>query len=490
MCSSCDSCNGSDRAHKHSSHKNKIDSLDGVRSHAFSSDGTVFKSEFSLQDSIFRWQQPNGKGSDLTLTYSYDNLLDGSIGGGITNQEMKSAIEESFSLWARYAPLNFVEVTDTGKKSWSNPDAADIRFGHREMDGSGGTLGEAVLTYFGDLAVEIDFDNQDAWEVDWISPAFDFVSVAVHEIGHALGLKHESDVDAIMNPFASDIYAGLGTAFVYEDDIAGIRALYGKGQGSLTTLEPEPVPLPEPKPEPEPKPKPEPAPVPVTPGPIWSNADAVSGTWFDDVIIGGRRSQTIESLKGDDLVTAGSGNDVVSGGRGNDQLFGEGNKDTLFGGANNDFLDGGNGNDELIGGLGDDELIGGLGNDSLTGGNGQDTLLGTAIDGDGRREKDVLVGGAKADLFILGDRVRAFYDDGNSGTVGMADHALISDFKREEGDQIQLHGSAADYSIGEVSRGSRSEQGIFLKTGGKDELVGIVRSDSILLLESESFAFV
>ncbi|MEM8503395.1 MAG: matrixin family metalloprotease [Cyanobacteria bacterium P01_D01_bin.1] len=462
--------------------------MDGVHSHshAFSSDGTVFKSAFSLQDSIFRWEQPDGKGSDLTLTYSYSNLFDGAIGGGITNQEMKSAIEESFSLWAQYAPLNFVEVSDTGEKSFSNPDAADIRFGHREMDGSGGTLAEAVLTYFGDLAVEIDFDNQDAWEVDWIGPAFDFVSVAVHEIGHALGLKHEFDVDAIMNPFASDIYAGLGTAFVYADDIAGIRALYGRGQGSLTTLEPEPVPQPDPTPQPDPQPDP----VPDPSMPIWSNAKVVSGTWFDDVIIGGRRSQTIEGLNGNDLVSAGSGNDVVMGGKGYDQLFGEGNEDLLFGGANNDFLDGGGGDDELIGGLGDDELIGGLGNDSLMGGKGQDILLGTSIDGDGLREKDALVGGAKADLFILGDRTRAFYDDGSSGTVGLADHALILDFKGEEGDQIQLHGKAADYSIGAVPGGESSEQGIFLKTAGKDELIGIVRSNSLLVLESESFVFV
>ncbi len=508
---SCSFCGGSVRARALSSAKGETSVPSESLTGAFSSDGTALKTGFSLQSSIFRWKQPNGKGSPITLTYSYDNLFDGTISGGISSQEMKSAIEESLRLWARYAPLNFVEVEDTGKKSQSNPDAADIRIGHRDIGGRGGTLGEAELTYFGDLAVEVDFDNQDDWQADWTSSTFDFVAVAVHEIGHALGLNHEDDAASVMNPFARDIYSGLGTAFIYEDDINGIRALYGKGVGSLTTLEPDPASLPEPvlppvepepvepepvEPEPvEPEPvEPEPVePEPVEPEPvepIRSNAYDVFGTNGDDVIFGSRRSQTFESLNGDDKIRAGGGDDVVCGGKGDDQLFGGGNEDSLFGGANNDFIDGGEGNDELIGGLGDDSLVGGLGDDTLMGGKGQDTLLGTSIGGDGLREQDVLVGGAKADLFVLGDRTRAFYDDGSSGTIGLSDYALISDFKRSDLDQIQLHGSAADYLIGTVPDSSNSDQGIFLKTEGKAELIGIVRGDSALILESPSFTFV
>jgi len=488
---SCRLCSESAKAKALSLPKDNTNLPSESLNQAFSSDGTAIKAGFSLQSSIFRWKQPDGKGSPITLTYSYDNLFDGAINGGISNQEMKSAIEESFSLWAQYAPLNFVEVEDTGKKSQSNPDAADIRIGHRDIGGSGGTLGEAELTYFGELAVEVDFDNQDVWQADWTDAAFDFVAVAVHEIGHALGLNHEADAVSVMNPFASDIYAGLGTAFVYEDDINGVRALYGKGVGSLTTLEIEPAPLPEPVlPPAEPEPV-EPEPVEPEPAkPIRSNAYDVFGTNDDDVILGGRRSQTFESLNGDDKVKAGRGDDVVKGGKGNDKLFGEGNEDILFGDANNDLLDGGWGNDRLIGGLGDDSLFGGLGDDTLIGGSGRDVLIGASTAGDGFREKDVLVGGTKADLFVLGDRIRAFYDDGSSGTIGLSDYALIADFKQSERDKIQLHGRVDDYLIGTVPKGNEIDQGIFLKTEGKAELIGIVRGHSDLILESSSFTFV
>ncbi|EDX85424.1 Matrixin family [Synechococcus sp. PCC 7335] len=434
---------------------------------AFTSDGSTIKLGFSLQDPLFRWQQPNGKGSEITLTYSYDNLLDGGIKGGITESEMRSAIEESFELWAQYAPLNFVEVDDTGRKSQSNPDAADIRIGYRTIDGSGGTLGEAALTYFGDLATEIDFDSSENWAIDQTDSAFDFLAVAVHEIGHTLGLNHESNKDAVMHPFASDIYSGLGTAFLYSDDIEGIRALYGKGKGLVKPVFEVPN----------------------------SDAALVLGTNADDVLLGSKRSQTFQGLNGDDQIRAGEGSDTVIGDKGNDQLFGEGGDDELFGNANNDFLDGGEGNDSLIGEQGKDVLVGGTGNDYLSGRKGSDTLVGVdnsekGVGKKGIGEKDTLIGGAQSDLFVLGNQAGSFYDDGLSDTVGTSDYAFISDFRSNEGDRIQLHGSAGDYSIGSAPKGSEGGQGIFLNAGDEAELIGIVRGNNGLTLQTQAFIFV
>ena len=61
----------------------------------------------------FKWPQPGGSGSAVTITYSYSNLLNGQL-QGLTATELKQAVEEALSEWAAYAPLHFVEVADSG----------------------------------------------------------------------------------------------------------------------------------------------------------------------------------------------------------------------------------------------------------------------------------------------------------------------------------------------------------------------------------------
>ena len=59
------------------------------------------------------WSQPGGKGTPITLTYSFvDGFFDHvKIKGGTPN-DVKTAVEKALSLYAKYAPLNFVEVKD------------------------------------------------------------------------------------------------------------------------------------------------------------------------------------------------------------------------------------------------------------------------------------------------------------------------------------------------------------------------------------------
>ncbi|OKH44624.1 hypothetical protein NIES2101_28185 [Calothrix sp. HK-06] len=194
------------------------------------------KDEFSVGYS--KWSQPGGKGTSVDITYSYSNLLDGELKGDLLATKIRSIVEEALKLWSKYTPLNFKEVKDSGPAPsdnyYSDNNNPQIRFGHHYIDGNGGVLAHAYYPGSG-LGGDVHFDNGDSWS-DNPSTNIDLLEVAVHEIGHALGLNHESSNEAVMNSYYGGRFKGAGTAFLLQDDINGIRDVYGSGIGSVTPL--------------------------------------------------------------------------------------------------------------------------------------------------------------------------------------------------------------------------------------------------------------
>jgi len=78
---------------------------------------------------------------------------------------------------------------------------------------------------------DIVFNSAETWDVYSGSLRFDgtneFERVALHELGHALGLNHSNANAAIMRAFMSD------TDSLQSDDIAGIASIYGS-EGAVT----------------------------------------------------------------------------------------------------------------------------------------------------------------------------------------------------------------------------------------------------------------
>ena len=200
---------------------------------ANSSEGPV---EFNIRDP---WPDFDPDEEGFQITYSYSNFLDGNLPGGLTAEELIAGTEEALNLWAAVAPLHFVEVVDSG------PDASDssygalnhphIRIGYHSL---GFPLAHAYYPSTTGLGGDVHFNTDYSWALASGGSKYDVIEVMTHELGHSLGLDHETSLDAIMNPVIGNRFSGLGSGFLFDDDIAGIQALYGEGEGSVEKLEP------------------------------------------------------------------------------------------------------------------------------------------------------------------------------------------------------------------------------------------------------------
>ena len=91
-------------------------------------------------------------------------------------------------------------------------------------------------------------------------------------------------------------------------------------------------------------------------------------------------------------------------------------------------------------------------------------------------ERDVLNGGNCADIFILGDETQAYYAIG-----GSQDYAVIQDFNSSL-DNLQLHGTAADYQ--------QVQQGNDVHLTRNNDLVAILENTSTLNIKIAAFEYV
>ncbi|HSK65491.1 MAG TPA: matrixin family metalloprotease, partial [Anaerolineales bacterium] len=131
-------------------------------------------------------------------------------------------IQNAFAAWQAVASIQFVQVNDSGSAFNASGATGDIRIGAHTFDGPSGVLAHAYYPppNGASAAGDMHFDRQENWTCN--TSGIDIGVVALHEIGHSLGLDHEHNTLAVMNPYYNPGLAGLQS-----DDINGAAAIYG-----------------------------------------------------------------------------------------------------------------------------------------------------------------------------------------------------------------------------------------------------------------------
>jgi hypothetical protein len=178
----------------------------------------------------------------VTISFVPDGTVVGSNTKGPITSNLQSTFNNKFGstsawenvvlqaaqTWAQQTNINFVVVPDSGAPTGSGPDQqgdptmGDIRVAGYNFGNS--TLGMAYMPPPANntsAAGDIFFNTGQPFHMGC---TYDLYSVAVHEIGHALGMSHSSIISAVMYGAYNGAKTGLSS-----DDINGIRSIYSGG---------------------------------------------------------------------------------------------------------------------------------------------------------------------------------------------------------------------------------------------------------------------
>jgi predicted Zn-dependent protease len=173
----------------------------------------------------------NASWADKTVTWSFASASGSSA---ITDIAEQAAVEQAFQAWAAASGLTFEEA--------SAGTASDIEVGFGELNtATSNTIGLTHYTYAGgelQAGVQVQLENPGqaslttdaSGQLMYASTGASFEQVALHEIGHALGLADNDTAGSIMN-----MVLGTSNSTLDAADVANIQALYSGSMASTSS---------------------------------------------------------------------------------------------------------------------------------------------------------------------------------------------------------------------------------------------------------------
>lgn len=161
-----------------------------------------------------------------TLTYTIGELP---RNGGLDAAQVQSVIDKAFKSWQREIPINFEPAQEginaTFKLKWAEGLHGDGEL--KKFESSQSLYAHAFYPpdCNEEFTGECHFNNNHIWGLSHNAGGdlvFDLETVALHEIGHLLGLTHSTDVNSIMAP----AYFGKRRQ-VKGDALEAIQSIYG-----------------------------------------------------------------------------------------------------------------------------------------------------------------------------------------------------------------------------------------------------------------------
>ena len=170
----------------------------------------------NIEDIKRKWDKRN-------LTYCVMNLTP-----KLTEESIHHQIDSAFKVYKKHSGLKFKKVKP------NEPCGIKISFGKEDhscgfpFQGTGGVLAHGFYPGPG-IGGDLHFDADENWTDQKTPPGHNLFVVAVHEIGHCLGLTHSQSADSVMYPtYKHEWSTKESHNILSQEDIERIQKAYGK----------------------------------------------------------------------------------------------------------------------------------------------------------------------------------------------------------------------------------------------------------------------